>query len=274
MTMAVFTLLPKNNKFMLRFYFTIILLFFVFKGFSQEISGKAFYTSIIKAEKLELSQKQMENEQFRDLAEQLNKSYSDEFVLDFTQEESIFKKLPQLEKPNPSKSGMSIRSSIMGDVEILYKNINENIFLNEKDLYSKKFLIEDDLKKLEWELTNESKTIGDYICFKATYLPKSDTPDEESIDEKGRKQIIAWYTPQIPVKNGPKEYGGLPGLILEVQEGKQIFLCTKIVLSPTETVSIIKPSKGKKVNQKEFKAIMKTKNAEMMENFKSQRRRN
>jgi GLPGLI family protein len=27
----------------------------------------------------------------------------------------------------------------------------------------------------------------------------------------------AWYTPQIPVSNGPRNYHGLPGLIMEVK---------------------------------------------------------
>jgi GLPGLI family protein len=32
--------------------------------------------------------------------------------------------------------------------------------------------------------------------------------------------ITAWYTPEIPVSQGPEGYWGLPGLILEVNDGK------------------------------------------------------
>jgi len=43
-------------------------------------------------------------------------------------------------------------------------------------------------------------------------------------------EIIAWYTPQIPVPQGPGEYFGLPGLILEIQADRTSILCSKIVL--------------------------------------------
>ena len=44
-------------------------------------------------------------------------------------------------------------------------------------------------------------------------------------------EIIAWYTPDIPVSNGPSTYQGLPGLILEVTEDKTIILCTSVVMN-------------------------------------------
>jgi GLPGLI family protein len=44
--------------------------------------------------------------------------------------------------------------------------------------------------------------------------------------------ITAWYTPEIPVNQGPENYWGLPGLILEINDGKTVILCSKIVLNP------------------------------------------
>jgi GLPGLI family protein len=64
--------------------------------------------------------------------------------------------------------------------------------------------------------------------------------------------ITAWYTPEIPVSQGPEGYWGLPGLILEVNDGKTIILCSKVVLNPKEKTEIKAPSKGKVVNQKEY----------------------
>jgi GLPGLI family protein len=97
---------------------------------------------------------------------------------------------------------------------------------------------------------------------------------EEKLEEPEEEEITltAWYTPQIPVKHGPSKYGGLPGLILEVSEGRETILCSKIVLNPKGDVNVKAPSKGKKVNQAEFDAIAEKKMKEMDERFKNNRR--
>lgn len=261
---------------MIRLYLSIIVLFLAFQGFSQEINGRAYYTAMVKLEKPKLTEKQLADPKFKDLAEQLTKPFIDELVLEFTQDESVLKKLPKLEKPDPKKGKITISMSVMGDEEIVYKNLKKNKFLNAKELYGKKFLIDDALEDREWQLGKETKTIGDYVCFKATYLPEPEVKESlwlYSDDENKKNEIIAWYTPQIPVKNGPARYDGLPGLILEVEEGRRKYVCTKIVLNPDDAVEIKKPVKGKKVDQEKFDAILEEKSKDMMETFKTKKRR-
>ncbi len=240
---------------------------------AQNITGRAFYTSLYKFDDPDFDEEQLQDPRTQALAEQLKSGFQDQYQLDFTQEESIFKKLAKLDKPAPKAGGISISMSVVGDEEILYKNIKENKLINETELYGKPFLIQDNIEARNWQLSKESKTIGEYICFKATYLPNPNS-NVESDNDSDQKEIIAWYTPQIPVKNGPKDYEGLPGLILEIQDGNLIFLCTKIVLNPDEAVIITKPTKGKKVSQKEFTAILEKKNEEIMESFQTPKRRN
>jgi GLPGLI family protein len=70
--------------------------------------------------------------------------------------------------------------------------------------------------------------------------------------------ITAWYTPEIPVSQGPEGYWGLPGLILEVNDGKTIILCSKVVLNPKEKAEIKASTKGKVISQKEYdEAVVK-----------------
>ena len=76
--------------------------------------------------------------------------------------------------------------------------------------------------------------------------------------------ITVWYTPEIPVPFGPDKYGGLPGLILEVNDGNTIFLCSKIALNAKDFSPIKRPTKGKKVSQKQFQEIME----KQLENMK------
>ena len=94
-----------------------------------------------------------------------------------------------------------------------------------------------------------------------------------SVEKQNRSVIIlplitAWYAPDVPVNQGPGEYWGLPGLILEVKDDVTVILCTKLVLNPTEKKEIKAPSKGKTVTQEEYDKISKDKMAEMRENFR------
>lgn len=69
---------------------------------------------------------------------------------------------------------------------------------------------EEDWEKPEWEISDESKEILGYQCFKAT------------TDYRGRRWT-AWFTPEIPLQDGPWKLCGLPGLILEAGDAQNIY---------------------------------------------------
>ena len=96
------------------------------------------------------------------------------------------------------------------------------------------------ISDIKWNLTDESKLISDKLCFKATteFVMKRVTGEKKIL-------ITAWYCPEIPISYGPYNFGGLPGLILELIHGKFSFVVSKIEL-------------GKKVdvNLPNFKRIM------------------
>ena len=161
----------------------------------------------------------------------------------------------------------------------------ENTFTSQNEVFGKVFLIEDELEKRDWVLTNETKNIGQYTCYKATMTREqevvqtrisvngdNDVEDEDAEPEMEEITVTAWYAPEIPVNNGPGRYQGLPGLILEIEDGSLSLLCSKIVLNPKDKKEIVKPTKGKKVNQEKFDQIMEKKMQEMSERYNSDRR--
>jgi GLPGLI family protein len=111
----------------------------------------------------------------------------------------------------------------------------------------KKFIVKDSLPK--WKLHNETKTIGNYICYKAT-------TSRRIVNTKGTfyKDVEAWYTPELTVPFGPKGYGGLPGLIIELTEDKITYYATKIDLT-YKIKKINKPIKGRIISNKELLEI-------------------
>lgn len=63
------------------------------------------------------------------------------------------------------------------------------------------------LPKLSWVLSDETKTIDNIKCQKAT------------VEYKGR-QWEAWFSSEIPLNEGPYVFGGLPGLIISIYDTK------------------------------------------------------
>ena len=101
-----------------------------------------------------------------------------------------------------------------------------------RELYS----IKSNIENIEWQLTNEKKKIGDFICYKATYKKKR-------INDYFL--VTAWYAPSIPLAFGPKEYAGsLPGLIMEIEDPLAYYRCTSINLNPKKEITIPFPDEA------------------------------
>ena len=98
----------------------------------------------------------------------------------------------------------------------------------------------------------------------------------ELINLKAKKmrdvEVVAWFTPEIPVSSGPSWYQGLPGLILEVSDDDTTILCTKIVMNPKEKQNQ-KTKKGKVISNQDFVTLQDEKRAERLEMWRQSRQR-
>lgn len=239
---------------------------------AQDFQGIATYKSHRKVD-LKMDEESVNSEMQKQIQQQLQKQFQQEYTLTFNKNESMYKREEKLEAPNPTQSGISIK--IQQGSDILYKNIKENRFTNKTEIFGKRFLVKDTLSNRPWKLINETKNIGNYTCFKAVF---TDSLTTQTINEAGEikktikeRTTTVWYTPQIPVSNGPDDFYGLPGLILEVNDGDLTLVCSKIVINPTETIEIVEPTKGKEVTQTEYREIMDKKEKEMMDQFQTRR---
>ena len=248
--------------------------------FAQDFSGRATYKTHRKSS-FELDsttiaanpgiQEQMEA--------QMRKMFQKTFTLDFTKSESMYKEEQELDAPKGPSANGGVMVMVMGgngSSDILYKNISENRMAHKTELMGKVFLIKDNLEAYDWELTGETKNIGIYTCYKAVYEREEESIEINMIDgevkeEKVTKKttLVAWYTTDVPVSNGPNNYGGLPGLILEVNDGDLTIVCSELVLNPKKVKEIIEPVKGKIVARKKFEDIAKEKTKEMMYRYKT-----
>lgn len=249
---------------------------------SQEFTGKAIYKTHRKTNfKLDSVQSAQNPELQKQIQAQMSKMFQKTFELNFNRTESTYKENAKLSSPAPQASGAGVMVMSFGGgggTDILYKNIKENRVANKVELMSKIFLVKDKLVEYNWKLTGETKNIGKYTCFKAEYEREVENTsmslengEAKEVTKKEMRKTIAWYTSEIPVNNGPENYWGLPGLILEINDGNQTIVCTEIILNPTKKVEIIEPDKGKVVNRKKYEKISLEKSKEMMERFRSKR---
>lgn len=255
-------LLKKNvmeSKF-IKLSLLCLMLFSSIASYAQNFRGIATYKSHQKIS-FKIDSTQLKNKMYQNLIDTFKKQSKKTYRLTFNNEESVFKEEERLNAPNSQVMNLGAVGS-----EKLYMNVKEKRYTNQNEMFGKLFLIQDQLEVLDWKLESDTKTIGDYTCYKATLKIKSkigDDVEEESNTEKNT--IVAWYTPQIPVSSGPRLYHSLPGLILEVSDGTETLLCSKIILNPKKSIEIKEPKRGEKTTQKNYDAIMKKKKKEMRE---------
>ena len=256
---------------------TGLMLLSFFLSFAQkDFQGMAYYESKTTVDMSNFGGGQLSEERKKEMAQRMRSMYEKTFVLTFNQIESIYKEEEKLDAPGGG--GGPWRVMIGGLTSgPQYKNIKEHKLLKDQEFFGKQFLINDSLPKINWIMGSETKQIGNYMCFKATAKKTvPDTPgfgrppsDDEEENKTKEIEIVAWYTLQIPINQGPGEYWGLPGLILELNADRTTILCSKIILNPAEKLEIKAPSKGKEVTQAEYDEIVVKKTAEMRANFRS-----
>jgi len=225
--------------------FTIVLLFFttsIIWG-QANFSGIIEYKSRMNKTSVDKYLKKRDTLSNKKLIPMLNKVYlyagSINSTLSFTNGEALFVVENKLDVDINDLGQRVLKTVSGGEREYYFNDKNKTYLIKDCEALGECFIF--DNTYLEWQLTQESKTINGYKAYKAT---------------RSNGEVIAWYTPSIPLGFGPKGEYGLPGLILELEIGNVIFNATKIVLNPKETIKIEEPKGGKRVSKEEYKIIV------------------
>jgi len=269
---------------------------------AQDFQGQAYYFSKTTMDMSRWDRGgKMSEAQKKQMEARMKPWLEKTYILTFNKQESIFKEDEKLEGGPGGRAPSMWGSSFSAGLQ--YKNIKEKVFLQDQEFFGKKFLITEQMTPYKWKMGSETKKIGQYVCYKATTMrPASEisftstTPRkkkkkkdsisvaskvpvavaeavvekdiEKDIEEVSEKmvEVVAWYSPMIPVSQGPTEYWGLPGLILELSAGNTTMLCNKIVMNPEEKIEIKRPTKGEVVTKKQYNEIITGKMQEMRDN--------
>jgi GLPGLI family protein len=183
------------------------------------------------------------NEWFEKLKAQIPKFSSSYFDLLFDTAHTLYKPGRQVEQHSLLKmfgGGPAMEN-------IVYTDLKTEKVTAAKKVYEQKFLVQDTMRKMDWVIKDEIRTIADFKCRKAV----------------GRMcdsvYVVAFYTDDIAVGGGPEMFSGLPGMILEVAIPRlhTTWVAEKVDLTVPKETDFVIPEKGKKTNEKELGQTVK-----------------
>ncbi len=137
--------------------------------------------------------------------------------LDISPEKSVFYSENRIKRDSIMQATFQsggARGFNRDQMESLRSNINYSI---EKDKKTQKTTFKDRIgrdvytyeedRPINWKIASETTKIGDYKVQKAE-------------TEFGGRKWTAWFTTDLPYQDGPYKFGGLPGLIVKVEDDK------------------------------------------------------
>ncbi|MHB0756383.1 GLPGLI family protein [Polaribacter sp. M15] len=240
---------------MIRFLLPLFLLLFLLKiDFIRSQENNFIKVKYLKKIKpiLNSDDPKLNNNNTKKLRYLLEKNLKNvEYILKIEDYHSLFE-LKMMNIDGENRSFQRLAGSIGGTKGDFYVNKRDSIFYNKKHFGGEDFKIKLNIRK--WEITNEFKFIRNFKSYKAT-------SKEVIINPKGKFefQIIAWFCPELTSFFGPSSYFGLPGLILELDNGKTILQAKEIVISKSVENKIGPFKNGIEITQKEYDNLVNKK---------------
>jgi GLPGLI family protein len=130
------------------------------------------------------------------------------------------------------------------------RDFDKNTMTDAIEHLGKNYLIEDEIQPIEWKIQNDLKEVAGHICMKAV-----------TEDTLKNQKMVAWFAQDIPIKAGPDQFSGLPGMILEVDinDGAMNITANKIILKKLTTeLDLPKKIKSKKIKNEAYRNLVKT----------------
>lgn len=229
---------------------------------AQDLAGTITYQQVIRYNFENIKEAHGDDQQTAGWIASLPEETSAEQLLNFNAEKALFEEDDSKSVPtDPALQRAIMYEGMLSPprpvVQKVYYDFNKNQKLEQVEYLTRLFLVNSEIEAVPWKLGSEKKKVLDYTCMKATMI----------LDDQ---DIVAWFSPEIPVSLGPSVFGGLPGLILAVERnGETAYVATSVQLSPPGEEALIEPDNGSVVSADEFAVIQEEKEKEWEENSNS-----
>jgi GLPGLI family protein len=249
-----------NSKLMKKAHIAILLsVLLLAEGKTQDLSGTISYQQTIRYNFKNIKEAHENDQRTSSWLASLPEEANAEQLLYFNGNKALFEEDlsksvvadPRLQRAVMYEGMLSPPRPV---VQKVYYDFDKNQKVEQVEYLTRIFLVSSEIEAVPWKLGSEKKKVLEYTCMNATV-----TMDDQ--------EIVAWFSPEVPISLGPSFFGGLPGLILAVERnGETAYVATSVNLTPPAEVSMQEPDKGSKVSKEEFAAIRVEKEKEWEEN--------
>lgn len=172
---------------------------------------------------------------------QVPKYYTTVHNLFFTPRETMFRRDPADVERSP------YYNKDRGADDLIYTNLARRNFTKKTAFFEETVFLADSLRDLQWEMTNEVRTIAGFECHKATTIILDSV------------YVIAFYADEILSTGGPLSYSNLPGMILGlvIPRLNLTFFATSIELTEPTREQLSPPSSTQFFNYESFRELIK-----------------
>lgn len=158
----------------------------------------------------------------------------------------VFDSFTSLMKPTSKvavEPGRRVATEGMEHIDTTVVSFASNDFVESRAFQGDLFLVKDEMPGTRWNVTNEERMYLGHRVMKATA-------------ETDAGPIEAWFAPGIPFPAGPGLYGGLPGLILMVNNAQygEVYAADSLAIGPSVPPAV-SPMSGRKVSESEYGQI-------------------
>lgn len=128
--------------------------------------------------------------------------------------------------------------------DIVFSDLQRGVFTKKQAVFEETILLQDSIRNIPWEMTNETRIIAGFECHKATAILF------DSIF------VVAFYTNQLLVNGGPMGFSNLPGMILGVAIPRMNLSLFAVRVEKRTPVSFVQPSGGKPMRYSQFRRFL------------------
>src|SRR5215210_3396720 len=130
---------------------------------------------------------------------------------------------------------------------IVFTDLDQQSVISQKTVFDNIFNLHDSIRKIDWKMTADTRTIAGIECRKATAIIMDTV------------FVVAFYAEQIVTPVGPESFAGLPGMILglAVPRLNTTWFATKLEITDVKETILIPPKKGKKTTSSDLKTLLK-----------------